>query len=79
MGEAWQSIYPKPRIHTHARRRDGIIASAAQTATPVIGYLYIGLLVANLVAAFHQGLAEIGYVEGKNVAIEYGNCDLDAV
>ena len=26
---------------------------------------------AELIAAFHQGLAEVGYVEGRNVAIEY--------
>src|SRR5258708_30699150 len=40
---------------------------------PVIGYLRSGSAdtSAYLVAAFHQGLKELGYVEGQNVAIEY--------
>jgi len=48
-------------------------ARAQQTATPVIGYLHSGSLApyAHLVAAFHQGLKETGYIEGRNVAIEY--------
>ncbi len=40
---------------------------------PVIGYLSPGSLDTRvyLVAAFRKGLAETGYVEGRNVAIEY--------
>ena len=46
---------------------------AQQKAMPVIGYLD-GTSPgpgAPLVAAFRQGLGETGYVEGKNLAIEY--------
>jgi hypothetical protein len=40
---------------------------------PVIGFLGGDSpdLWANYVRAFHQGLRETGYVEGRNVAIEY--------
>ena len=39
----------------------------------MIGFLYFGSpeASANLVAAFRKGLSESGYVEGRNVAIEY--------
>src|SRR5262245_27918045 len=48
-------------------------ASAQQSAVPVVGYLDAGLPRPNapLVALFRQSLAEAGYVEGRNVAIEY--------
>ena len=46
---------------------------AQQAAMPVIGLLSSASQqkYADLVAAFHHGLKEVGYVEGKNVAIEY--------
>jgi putative ABC transport system substrate-binding protein len=54
---------------------------AQQKATPVIGYLSGSSPgpSAPQVAAFHQGLADSGYVEGQNLAVEYhwaeGNYD----
>ena len=68
------------------KRRDfivlagGLAAAAAPTCTlaqrstmPVIGFLNSALPgpFAHLVDAFRQGLGEIGYVEGRNVSIEY--------
>jgi putative ABC transport system substrate-binding protein len=67
------------------RRRDfikGIAGSATvwplatraqQAALPVIGFLHLTSLETNRenLATFRQGLADTGYVEGKNVTIEY--------
>jgi putative ABC transport system substrate-binding protein len=52
-------------------------AHAQQPALPTIGILYSGLTAqsAQLVAGFHQGLKEAGYVEGQNVAIEYRSAE----
>src|SRR5215217_577596 len=46
---------------------------AQQSVMPVIGFLGSESLEgwASRVRAFHQGLGEVGYVEGQNVHIEY--------
>jgi len=54
---------------------------AQQPAMPVVGYLYLGspAHTARQVAAFRRGLSETGYVEGRNVAIEFrwANSEID--
>ena len=49
------------------------VAASAQPTMPVIGFLHSGSAAAYaaLVAAFHKGLNEFGYIEGHNIAIEY--------
>ena len=47
---------------------------AQEKTMPVIGFLggtSPGPVAASAVAAFHQGLSDTGYVENKNVVIEY--------
>src|SRR6516225_10141013 len=50
-----------------------VVARAQQAAVPVIGYLSTESAddTQNLTFAFLQSLKETGYVEGRNVAVEY--------
>jgi putative tryptophan/tyrosine transport system substrate-binding protein len=50
-----------------------IAARAQRPAVPVIGFLNPGSLdtTRELVAAVHRGLSSTGYVEGRNLAVEY--------
>jgi putative tryptophan/tyrosine transport system substrate-binding protein len=47
------------------------LAARAQSAVPVVGYLYAATEETILAPAFRKGLSELGFVEGQNVAIEY--------
>jgi putative ABC transport system substrate-binding protein len=46
---------------------------AQQPAMPVVGFIHIlsPETVPRFVPAFRQGLKEVGYVEGQNLAVEY--------
>jgi putative ABC transport system substrate-binding protein len=50
-----------------------VAASAQQPALPVIGFLSGASSdgYAERSRAFHQGLSETGYEDGRNVAVEY--------
>jgi putative tryptophan/tyrosine transport system substrate-binding protein len=75
------------------RRREfmaGLAGAAVWTATaraqqlPVVGYFQPGTptgSVSDQTAAFRKGLAEVGFVEGRNVTVEYryGNNDSDRI
>ena len=50
-----------------------LAAHAQQTAIPTVGFLRVtpAVVSRNLVAAFQQGLKQMGFVDGQNVSIEY--------
>jgi putative ABC transport system substrate-binding protein len=54
-----------------------LAARAQQSSIPVIGFLRTSSLAnaGQLVTAFRQGLNEAGFVEGRNVAIEFRSAD----
>src|SRR5262249_49383295 len=73
-------------LSRHTRRREfitllggaaawPIVARAQQPAMPVVAYLSAGAPPAHLLAVFKQSLAEAGFVEGRNVAIEAPSAD----
>src|SRR5260221_674544 len=49
------------------------LAAHAQQAMPVIGYIGTGSRDSDAfrLPSFHRGLGETGYIEGRNVTIEY--------
>jgi putative ABC transport system substrate-binding protein len=49
------------------------LAAHAQQNLPVIGFLQSKALTdpTNFLPLFHQGLSDAGYVEGRNVSVEY--------
>jgi putative ABC transport system substrate-binding protein len=49
------------------------LSARAQQGMPLLGFLHAASRegYARFVTAFHQGLKEVGYAEGENVAIEY--------
>jgi putative ABC transport system substrate-binding protein len=48
-----------------------VAARAQQPKMPVIGYLALSSRDTSRDVGFHRGLAETGYVEGRNVSVEY--------
>src|SRR6516165_6411748 len=56
-----------------------VVARAQQPALAVIGVLngQFTAQSANLIAAFRKGLAEAGYIEGRNLAIVYRSAEAD--
>jgi putative ABC transport system substrate-binding protein len=50
-----------------------LVVRAQQPAMPVVDFISTGApaAYAHLLAAFHRGLGENGYVDGRNVTIEY--------
>jgi putative ABC transport system substrate-binding protein len=50
-----------------------LAARAQQAAMPVVGFIHplSPERVPHFVAALHQGLREVGFVEGENIAVEY--------
>jgi putative ABC transport system substrate-binding protein len=48
-----------------------LVARAQQPGMPVVGFLSVGPPVASTLAALRNGLNELGYAEGRNLAFEF--------
>lgn len=70
----WRLVRRRDFLVMLASLANGATAASAQRRTmPVIGYLCpeSPTLFASRLSAFHKGLAETGFVEGRNVEMEY--------
>jgi putative ABC transport system substrate-binding protein len=56
-----------------------MVARAQQPEVPVIGFLDFGTSETTNLTAFREGLGEGGFIEGRNLAIEYRFADGDVV
>jgi len=55
-----------------------LAARAQQPAMPVVGWLHAGQpAMADRLAAFRQGLNDLGYIEGRNVTVKVRDSDGD--
>ena len=54
------------------------VVARAQQAMPLIGYVSSASADASYMAAFRQGLADLGYSEGRNVVFEFRWADGNA-
>jgi putative tryptophan/tyrosine transport system substrate-binding protein len=56
-----------------------LAARAQQASMPVVGYVYGGAVEGggNQTAGFRKGLSESGFIEGRNVIIEYRYAETD--
>lgn len=54
-----------------------VVAGAQQGGSATIGFLFSGKREAVQLTAFHKGLSEMGFVEGRNLAVEYRFADDD--
>ena len=52
-----------------------LAARGQQPAMPLVGYVSVGSPIGHLLGVFKQSLAEAGFVEGRNVAIETPSAD----
>src|SRR5262245_46335807 len=48
-----------------------LAAYAQQAAIPLIGYVSSASADASYMAAFRQGLADLGYADGRNVTVDF--------
>src|SRR5262244_2281076 len=75
-GGSHGKLHRTTKILSHAARRRGRVAGrgrAQQSAVPVIGYLNNGSPEsdASRLTGLRRGLNQTGYVEGRNLVIEY--------
>jgi hypothetical protein len=73
LGQFQEMTDATARIHRGARERGcgHIAARGARAAAGAAGYRVQADVSADIVCRFRQGLSEAGYVEGRNVTVEY--------